>query len=214
MRVIALDISSKTGYAIFDDGKPVAWGTIFPDKTPKDFGEYPFNYPEWAAYTIGRLFNEVITKYHNDDTCLVVEETNGSSKNNYSQKQLEFLHNHLLQALWADGIKKVFYVRTGEWRKAVNARLSKEEKSLNSKISRIKKKTGKKLAKIDGKVVGRKGRKHVSIRVVGELLGIELQRKDEDTADALLLGLGYLRGAPVADGTTTGGKSSNEKASN
>ena len=55
-------------------------------------------------------------------------------------------------------------------------------------------------------MVGKKGRKHVAIRRVAELFGIELLRKEEDAADALLLGLAYIKGAPRCDGTVHGGK--------
>lgn len=212
-KLLCLDISTKTGFAVFDDEKPVLWGTVFPDKTALDFGAYPENYVRWAEYLANRLFS-VLSLDHQvylglEDGSpryeVVIEETN-ASKQNYSQKILEYLHFCIVKRLASAGCQ-VKYVRTGEWRKATASRLSKEEKALNAKIARIKKQTGSKLAKIDGKVVGRKGRKHVALRRVEELLGIPLMRKDEDAADALLLGLGYLRGAPACDGTTKGGKS-------
>jgi hypothetical protein len=211
MKVLALDISTKTGWAVFEDGKPTSWGTLFPDKEAKEFGQYPFNYVSWAEYLADRLFDEIITPNGVTNTVIVIEETN-ASKQNYSQKILEYLHFCVvrkLRALVRDH-SNVIYLRTGEWRKATEAKMSKEEKALNAKIARIKKKTGKKLAKIDGKVVGKKGRKHVALRVVQETFGIELKRKDEDAADALLLGLGFIKGAPACDGTTNGGKSKKE----
>lgn len=204
-KVLALDVSSKTGFAHFIDGKLMAWGTIFPDKTTKDFGLYPGNFVSWAKYITNRLFTEVVSKYWDLETHLVLEDTN-TSKSALSQKSLEYLHFCINERFLAMGAE-VFYVRSGEWRKFTESKMSKEEKALNAKIARIKKQTGKKLAKIDGKVVGRKGRKHVAIRRVQELFGIEMMRKDEDSADACLVGLGYLRGCPVMDGTTQGGKS-------
>lgn len=214
MKVIALDVSTKTGWAIFHDGQPISWGTVFPDKTVKDFGQYPQNYVLLAEY----LVEQVMSKLFGDDGDhsllrnppfeVVIEETN-AGRQNYSQKMLEFLHFVLIKRLAALGVTPK-YIRSGEWRGATESKMTKEEKSLNAKIGRIKKKTGKKLAKIDGKVVGKKGKKHVAIRRVGEIFGIELKRKDEDAADALLLGLGYINGAPACDGTTKGGKSKNK----
>jgi len=207
MKVLALDVSSKTGWALFDEqGKPVKWGTLFPDKAVTEFGKYPFNYVYHAYYTADRIVEEIVLPNGYPMLDIVIEETN-ASKQNYSQKMLEYIHYALIERLGKMGAMKVVYLRTGEWRKHVGAKMSKEEKALNSKIARIKKKTGKKLAKIDGKVVGKKGRKHVAIRRVEEIFGIEMQRKEEDAADALLLGLGYLKGAPACDGTTNGGKS-------
>jgi len=209
--LLALDVSTKTGWALFEDGKPKSWGTLFPDKTVKDFGTYPINFVKLAQYLAARLMAEVIIPILNQASNtieVVIEETN-ASKQNYSQKLLEYLHFCIVDTLNRYGISHK-YIRTGEWRKFTDSKMSKEEKSLNAKIARIKRQTGKKLAKIDGKVVGKKGRKHVALRRTEELLGIELMRKDEDAADALLLGLGYIKGAPACDGTTTGGKSKKE----
>ena len=206
--VLALDVSTKTGWALFQDGKPVSWGTLFPDKTVKDFGDYPINFVRLCQYLADRLVREIIVpilEKTEDYLEVVIEETN-SSKQNYSQKILEFLHFCIIESLYDLNLSPK-YIRTGEWRKYTDSKMSKEEKALNAKIAKIKRQTGKKLAKIDGKVVGKKGRKHVALRRVEEILGIELMRKDEDAADALLLGLGYLKGAPVCDGTTSGGKS-------
>lgn len=208
MKVLALDVSSKTGWALLENESPLAWGTLFPDKTVEDFGPYPFNYVEWAEYVVERLMTEVFLKYWVPGVIVVVEETN-VGKNCYSQKRLEMLHFCLIKALRKTGAE-VKYVRTGEWRHFVDAKMSKEEKALNAKIARIKKKTGKKLAKIDGKVVGRKGRKHVSIRRAEEIFGIEMQRSEEDAGEALLLGLGFIRGAPACNGRTDGGKSNRQ----
>lgn len=235
-RILSLDVSSKTGWATFRDGKPETWGTLFPDKTVEDFGSYPINYVRWAEYTAQRLYEEVISPFLHEAMVdgwppleVIIEETN-ASKEAYSQKRLEYLHFCLVNLFDSYNISPK-YVRSGEWRKQVEARQNAEEKALNSKISREKKKRNalidldstlsadqkKKLKrlpiKLDGKVVGRKGRKHVSIRVVKELLGLQFKAKDEDTAEALLAGLGFLRGAAICDGTVNGGKSKKEIAS-
>lgn len=215
--VLALDVSSKTGWALFHDEKPMRWGTVFPDKSVKDFGHYPFNFVAHSEYLADRLLNDLMPTlgdaglFLGQDITVVIEETN-ASRQNYSQKMLEYLHFCIVKGLQKRNVRKVYYVRTGEWRGKTESKMSKEEKALNAKIGRIKKKTGKKLAKIDGKVVGKKGRKHVALRRVEEIFGIEMQRKDEDAADALLLGLGFIRGAPICDGTVMGGKSNSKKA--
>lgn len=209
--ILAIDLSSKSGWATFCDGLPTKWGTLFPDKTVSDFGLYPMNYVLCAEHHIQRLYDQVIYPFLLEvaedrwaPVEVVIEETN-ASRSAYSQKQLEFLHFCLIKKLAECNIAPK-YVRTGVWRSLVNARQSNEEKRLNAKIARIKKQTGKKLAKIDGKVVGKKGRKHVALRVVNEIFGIDLPRKMEDAADAILLGMGFLRGAPACDGTVHGGK--------
>lgn len=223
MKVLALDVSTKTGFAFFEDGKAVAYGTMFPDKVADDFGEYPFSYVLLAQYLIDKIITEVVDKYNPD--IIVVEESN-QGREVYSQKKLEYLHYTLIFKLM--GRIPIHYIRTGEWRKSVEAKQNTEEKKLNSKISRDKAKRNKEIEadktltdtqkaarkklpiKIDGKVAGKKGRKHVAIRVAKEIFGVEFKNKDEDAVDALLLGLGYLRGAPRCNGKSTGGSSKKE----
>jgi hypothetical protein len=227
--LVALDLSSKTGWAVYIDGKETNWGTLFIEKTVKDFGSYPANYVKLAKHIAVQIYHQVLSVYWPDQ--IVIEETN-ASRQNYSQKLLESIHYALIDMLLVSESKgpnwKVDYVRTGEWRRSVEAKQNAEEKKLNSKIAREKAKrkvqvmadkslseTEKKKIlrlpiKIDGKVVGRKGRKHVAIRVAQEMFGVEFKRKDEDAVDALLLGKAYLNGAPICDGTVNGGKSKKE----
>lgn len=199
MILLSLDVSTKSGYAVFIDGELRHWGTVFPDKTVKDFGIYPKNFAVCAHHIVDRLWVEAVLPYTDREFEVVIEETN-RGKNSLSQRLLEFLHFCLIEKFLTIGVMPK-YIRTGEWRKIVNARLSPEEKALNIQISKFKRQTGEKLAKVNGKVVGKKGKKHVAIRLVKELYGIELARKSEDAADAILLGTAYLKGAEICDGT-------------
>lgn len=211
MLLIALDVSTKTGWAVYKNGELIEYGTLFPDKTHNDFGSYPINYLLLCRYLSKQLmllFESLVQKHSDNfsqEVVVVIEETN-ASKQNYSQKKLEYLHYLVNSELLVRGITAK-YIRDGEWKRLTGARQNADEKRLNAKIRSIKKKTGAKLAKIDGKVVGKKGKKDYAIRAVKEIFGIGLMRKQEDTADAILLGLGYLRGAPHCDGTPDGGKS-------
>jgi hypothetical protein len=93
--VLALDVSTKTGWALFEDGEPKSWGTLFPDKTVKDFGKYPINFVRLCQYLANRVIECVVVpairSYGVTGFEVIIEETN-SSKQNYSQKILEFLH--------------------------------------------------------------------------------------------------------------------------
>jgi hypothetical protein len=200
MKVIALDISTHTGWAIFEDSRLTDYGTYEHNRTIQDYGDYPRNYCYYARDYVARFrsFFERkfgINAFH--DVHIVIEETT-SSRNSLSQKILEYLHFCFIQSL---PVTYISYIRTGSWRTAVGAVQTREERNLNARIARIKKKTGQKLAKIDGKVVGKKTRKDSAIRTVREIFGIELKKKDNNTADAILLGLGYLKGAEICDGT-------------
>jgi hypothetical protein len=198
-RVLALDVSTKTGWATFIDGRLADYGTEFPDKKVGDFGSYPMNYVRLAEHLVDSLAKKVLERFAAPGTEVVIEETN-ASRQNYSQKILEYLHFCLNRRLHGYGLK-VSYVRTGEWRRAIGATQNAEERKLNAKIRRIKQKTGSKLAKIEGKVVGRRTQKHYALRAVNELFGIELPRKMEDAGEAILLGAAYLKGVPLCDGT-------------
>jgi hypothetical protein len=204
MRVLALDVSTNTGYAYYEDGKLILSGTIWPDKDLTSFGPYPFNYIDLAESLSKNIMNFCVDFFIGE--CDIVVEETTASKNNYSQKTLEYLHFCLLRHIRSLGPNyQVSYLRTGTWRSTVGARQTKEERNLNARISRIKKQTGKKLAKIDGKVVGRKDRKDYAIRTVREIFGMSLKKKDNNQADAILLGWAYILGAPACDGTVKGG---------
>jgi hypothetical protein len=206
--IVSLDISTKPGWAYFriKDGEiqHLKFDTIFPKKTVKDYGHYPFNYVNYVHDVAISVVTEVsLIQVNHPEVEVVIEETT-KGKNNYSQKMLEFLHYSVLVGLQTKHIP-VVYVRTGIWRGKVGANLTVEEKRLNAKIRRIKKKTGKRLAKIDGKVAGLVTKKHAALRCFKEHFGYELPLNMNDACDAVLVGLAYIKGVPVCDGTLTGG---------
>lgn len=205
--VLALDLSNKPGWAYFEDGNLLEYNTVFLDETVADFGEYPFNYLKMSEHVLNALLKSINhLKYdESNKNILVIEETT-TGRNNYSQKQLEFLHCKLLQHLEKININhKIKYIRTGVWRRTVGATQSKEERNYNAMIARQKRKTGKRLAKIDGKVARRLDRKDYALSAFKRHFGIELPRKMNDACDAALVGLAYIKGASVCDGTVRGG---------
>jgi hypothetical protein len=91
---------------------------------------------------------------------------------------------------------KVMYLLTGEWRTLVGCKMTKEESAHNKAVRTYKKKNKTKIAYNDeGKRIGIKTKKHINIRraneIFGDFLPKPLQKKDEDTADSLLLGYCY-----------------------
>lgn len=193
-RVLTLDISSKTGWSIGEASsegyKLIDYGLIGPIEKPE--APYPMDYVYWAE-NVFALIREKI--FFSDAKTIVIEETTKGSKNNFSQKILEFIH-FLVAKLFADMPQpvgfKIVYLMTGEWRSAVNARMTKEESKKNAKARKIKEKTGAKLAKDEnGKVIGRVTKKHVNVRRANDLFGLNLKIKDNDKADAILLGKAY-----------------------
>lgn len=208
MRVLSLDLSTKPGWAYFEDKKLHELGTLHVEKKPADEGDWPYRtgYP-WdyikQARDVVNAINTLFFQFTPD--VIVIEETTGSS-NNYSQKILEFIHHDLIMLLSMGSSRiEVKYVRTGVWRNIVGAKQSDEERKWNAKIARIKKKTGKRLAKIDGKVVRKLDRKDYALRAFEDIFGEKLEYKMNDACDAALVGWAYIQGCPVCDGTTKGG---------
>lgn len=206
--IVSLDLSTKPGWARFHlkegEIQTMQFDTIFPKKLIKDYGHYPFNYLDFARELGSKLVYDISLIHINHPEVEVVIEETTTSKNNYSQKILEFIHYAVLTGLQAHKIP-VVYVRTGVWRGITGANLNADEKKLNAQIYRIKKKTGDKLAKIDGKVVGRRTRKHAALRCFKNLFGYELPLSMNDACEAVLIGYAFIKGAPVCDGTISGG---------
>jgi hypothetical protein len=206
MKVLALDISTKTGFAEYDGGTLVDSGTLWPDETLQDRSlKYPFNYVEFCAYVASLITKKYIAVAPD---VVVIEETTASN-NNYSQKQLEYIHAFFLTELIVNHKGPlppvVYYIRDGVWKDLAGARQNAAEKQWNAKIRYVKKKTGKARAKIGGKIVRKLDKKDYYIRAANERFGKQLTREDENEAAALLIGTAYLMGAPTCDGTVRGG---------
>lgn len=199
---LALDVSTKTGYAILKQDKAtqeivlIEHGCKRLVKKIDNYGNYPWSYL-YASRDLVAQLTELVAKVNPD--VIVVEETN-KGQNRYSQKILEFLHNTLLISLdkYRQGAltPPVFYLSTSEWRKILDQRLSKNDK-INNKVVKAAAEAGiKKPSGVKGKV----GKKHLSVRWANETYGLELKMKDNDSADAISLGTAFLRGAKPCDG--------------
>ena len=193
-RVLSLDISTKTGWALMVSDKSSyvleAWGHI--QKTSEPDGKYPGNYVDWAYQCFGELVCLVDT---HQTTVLVIEETASGSKNIFSQKILEYIHFLMARLIRDTGIKAVYFM-TEEWRRLSGCQMSKEESKHNKDVKKYKDKNNTSIAYDPaGKRIGKLTRKHINIRRANELFGsyfkTPLRKKDEDTADALLLAYTY-----------------------
>jgi hypothetical protein len=202
MRVLSLDASTKTGWALFVDGKLADSGALTPVKVA-DFNvndhetqkkpAYPYNIVD-AALTIAREIREFLTRVAVRPDIVVVENTN-KGKNRHTQRVLEFMHFCILMML-RELPQKMVYMDTSEWRKIVGLEATKEDKKQNAKLSAAKKAAKKKGVKLDKKALGIRGKinvKHRAVRMVNEKYGKNLKMKDNDQADAILMGEAYCR---------------------
>lgn len=220
MILIALDLSTKPGYAVFEGTKLIRYGTLYPDVLLKDVPlPYPHNYAHMTSGVTGKLYAHIIRPYLSQTNAIqiVIEETTASSQN-YTQKILEWIHHSLYQRLsalegWPIG---VHYIRDGVWKRMTGANQNKEERNWNARISRYKKTHDKKIAKL-AKVKGEKPKrvrkldsKDYAKRALKEVTGLDLPIESEDAIDAILIGIAFLWGAPKCDGTTDGGTLTDE----
>lgn len=201
MYTLSLDISSNTGWAILNsENKSLkAWGNIWNDKVVHEFGEYPWSYL-LAAQSISENIVKLVTQFK--PNCIVIEETN-KAKARYTQKFLEFIHCCVLKELYASSPASVFYISTSIWRRQVGIELTKEQKKQNAKLSKAKSKAGGSLTPAQKKDLGIKGKitkKHIAVTEVNRRFGLDFKQKDNDVAEAILLGVAFLDGAPTCDG--------------
>jgi hypothetical protein len=199
MKVLALDVSTKSGWAVFEEGKLTRHGLIQNPKTILEYGPYPWNYLI-ATETMAQRLLELAWKELPD--VIVIEETN-KSRQRYSQKALEFIHCGILHRLAKETRIKVFYINSSEWRKVLGQAMSKEDKKNNRKLNTEKGLatiTGRKLDKAALGIKGKVTKKHLSVRWVNETFGFDMKVKDNDICDAICLGSAYIKGCKVCDG--------------
>lgn len=195
VRILALDVSTKTGWSLLvSEGENFtleANGQIDQISEPECAG-YPENYVIWASWCFEKI-SILIREYKPD--VLVIEETTSGSKSAYSQKILEWIHYLLANFIYESKIKAV-YILTEQWRRETGCLMSKEESKHNKEVKKYKEAHETNIAyDSNGKRVGKITRKHVNIRraneVFSKFLKEPLRKKDEDTADSLLLGYCY-----------------------
>lgn len=204
-RVLALDISTKTGWALFEDGKLLDFGLTRILKKIDEYGEYPWSYRNMAVFLTSLLIQKIVDTYPD---VIVIEETNGS-KSRYTQKALEFLHCELLCGIdmvksaypGIAGFNSVKYVNSSEWRKVLGLALSKEQKKANAKLSKAAREAnGQKIDKAALGIKGKITKKHLSVAYANATYNLTLKIKDNDIADAICLGTAFIKGAAVCDG--------------
>lgn len=216
MITLALDVSTKPGFAVFNETELISYGTLWSQETTEDLGIYPESYMRLADIVSDRVLSLIRTLPVNEPFSLVMEETTASSQN-YSQKKLEWIHLRILQKVLNHAFTKrpvapkVFYIRDGVWKRLVGANQTKEERNWNARIARYKKKNNKKIAKLS-KVKGEKpkrvrklGPKDYALRALRDIYGLELDIKQEDACDAILIGTAFLWNAPTCNGRDDGG---------
>ena len=205
-KLLALDLSSSTGYAVFSyDQIPqqnpilLAYGVVANTVSIKNSGVYPWGLMD-AVESMWNKIEPLIVEHKPD--IIVVEEVN-IARARFVQKFLDGLHFRVLQGLRSQFENKVLFVSSSIWRRQLGAVLSKEDKKQNAQLSKAKSQAKRSKKKLDKKALGinkKLNKKDAALRFVNSEYGFSLRTKDDDIADAICEGLAIIRGAPVCDG--------------
>lgn len=178
MKLLSLDVSSKTGYCIMEDEKLLDFNKITvkvenfnpnskppPDKHPS----YPKNIAD-ASDLMASKIKDLILEVKPDH--IVIENT-VKGRNRNSQRMLEWFHRALLDEIWSLNIPFT-YMDPSQWRSILELRLSKDDKVNNKMCSK-------------GLKRGKVGKKHLSVRYINAQYNLKLKLKDNDQADSICL---------------------------
>jgi hypothetical protein len=183
MRVLSLDASTKSGWALFVDGTLSESGALTPvkiedfnvNKDPQKSPKYPYNIVRGAQQITAQVL-ELVRKCGKLDV-VVIENTN-KGRNRHTQRILEFMHFCILMML-EEVPQKMVYMDTSEWRSLVGLWMSKDDLKNNRDVKAKKKR-------------GKISKKHLAVRMVNDLYGKNLKLKDNDEADAILMGQAFV----------------------
>ena len=166
---MGLDISTKTGYAVLEDGVLTKYGLL----KAEDSDEYTLNdlnYLVRAELMANKIAFLILAE--NPDFIYVEQTNQGRFK---SQKLLEFIHCLFLKFVVHKSITTTtFYVDTSKWRSTLQIRLTKDQKKHNKLVKG-------KLAR--GKITP----KHLVVTWANETYSQTFKKKDHDICDAIAL---------------------------
>lgn len=181
MKVMGFDVSSKTGWCVFEDNTLKDFGLLKVEiqnfnvnKEPSKEKEYPGNILKAADQMATLIYGKILDSRPD----LVVIENTVKGRNRHTQRLLEWIHKSLMDYM-IESKYKFKYVDPSEWRSKLNIRMSKDDKKNNRDVS-------------SGKKRGRITRKHLSVRWVNENFKLNLKLKDNDIADCIALGASQL----------------------
>jgi len=180
MKGLGLDLSTHVGYSYIEDGKVVDFGVKHVVVEDID-GELPDFRMVRVAQQAAKVVSELVWM-RSDSDFIQIEQTNPGSFRN-SQKQLEFIHYAVLDILDNEGYAdKVGYVDTSAWRSFHGLKMTKEQRAHNKALKAKKSKSTK---RGEGKITW----KHLAVNMVNDKFALDLKLKDNDLADAILVGL-------------------------
>ena len=199
-RLLAVDLATTTGWALFVEGQLESFGQI--DGHSDSSSSPPYDTVDKVRHIAARVHERVILA---GADIIVVEETNiGGRAGQASQRFLEWAHLALLVMLDVNpGRSAVRYLQSRQWRSAIGLVVSAADKKQNKLLSQIKSKLRAKLgrgptakelvaAKADAGISGKRTIKHASVDWANTRHQLNLKKTQADAADAICLGEAYL----------------------
>lgn len=172
MKILGLDISTKTGYAILASESLVRSGLISKEITSNRRSTQG-RVIDYVFLDMASEISDGVREHLSPDIDFIYIEQTNQGRNRTSQKQLEFIHSAVLRSLHELGYAdKVRYVDSSSWRSFLKIKLSKEDSKKNKLVKQSKER---------GKVTS----KHLVVRWVNEKYNLDLLLKDNDEADAI-----------------------------
>lgn len=240
MLILALDISTSTGWAVFDteSAQPVDFGValhpLIPDTPyPRSFLWTMEHHRQWIRSMVDAP-KDSLNVWAFDK--IVIEETNKTGRfgSRHSQKLLEFLHAATLLGLQDANfpLDRVYYVNTSDWRKKLKLSVAETKKAakpilrsfkaLQKSLQEEKDRTKKRVLKAEVERIkrelkhrcihGKIDKKSISVAFANATWNLSLKKGDNDIADALCLGEAFKRGVHTLtnDDIFGGGNKANE----
>jgi hypothetical protein len=179
VKVLGLDISTHTGYAIVQDAQLLDSGVYHVELSRMPvplLGAYAVC-EEFAFMAEAQILGSFIAALLDNDgpfDAVAIEQTNlGRSRTD--QKRLEFLHFGVLAALLEAGLPHlVQYIDSSRWRSFLQIRLNKDQRAHNKSV---------RAKKARGKITN----KHLAVAWANSTYGKSLLLKDNDQADAIAI---------------------------
>lgn len=172
MIIVGLDMATKVGYAILENGTLLDRGLVRADAKDKNIAQCDWieDYGFFVeAKSIARNIMAAIPK---DFDFVYIEQTN-QGINRTTQKQLEFIHFAVLDSFDSAGQRdKVRYVNSSIWRSTLKITMNKDDRKHNKMVK-------------SGEARGKITAKHLAVRWANATYDLQLKQKDNDIADAL-----------------------------
>jgi hypothetical protein len=219
MATLALDVSTKTGWALFDDkAQPVSFG-VLESQIQWDDQPYPINFIAIAEH-VGSLIARKVMELMDDNIIndIVIEEINKTGRfgSRFSQKLLDMTHYTVVKKLM-DFRVRIHYINTSTWRKHLGLSVADTKKmakphlktwtDLKRQFDAEKDKSKKQAIKVkldEHKeflkkkcIHGKIDKKSISVAYANLKWDKEFKKGDNDITDALAQGYSFLTGAPT-----------------